>query len=44
MKEKSPLGKLFDKTTQSPIGVYKLALYVRSNSVNPYAKRCLLVL
>ncbi|MGB4269491.1 MAG: hypothetical protein WBK20_09945, partial [Spirochaetota bacterium] len=32
----SPLGKLFDKTTQSPFGVYKLASYSLLKQCKPF--------
>jgi len=35
-KEKSPRGKCFDKTTQSPIGVYKLASYGLFRQCKPF--------
>jgi len=35
-KEKSPLGNLFDKTTQSPIGVYKLARISSLKQCKPF--------
>jgi len=35
-KEKSPLGNLFDKTTQSAIGVYKLARLSSLKQCKPF--------
>jgi len=35
-KEKSPLGKWFDKTTQSPHGVYKLASFSLLKQCKPF--------
>jgi len=35
-KEKSPLGKWFDKTTQSPLGVYKLASFSLLKQCKPF--------